>query len=85
MAKPGNIIDTMDATCDEYLSCGGSIQGWHSLPDDLKVKMEAMLVRSTISLGYWFRWSDGTVRDWPEEGNTPRDRHRTQGYKTRRE
>lgn len=66
MAAHINIIDTEDATIDEFIEEGGSIAEWQALPQDEKNTLITAAVQNRLDEGYWFIWSDGTVRDWTE-------------------
>lgn len=61
-----NAIDTLDETIDEFMFEGGSIDEWHELPTEKQDALVAAAVQNRMDEGYWFKWSDGSVRDWPE-------------------
>jgi hypothetical protein len=45
----------------------GGLEGWHALPRSIQAKLEIEITLSNIMEGYWFRWRDGSIRDWPED------------------
>jgi hypothetical protein len=61
-----NIIDPLDAAFDEFIEEGGTAADWEAFPTDVRTTMAETAVANRIEEGYWFNWTDGTVRDWPE-------------------
>jgi len=62
----GNIIDTTDAAIDEFMEEGNEISDWHELSQQEQDEYITAAVQNRIDHGFWFRWSDGTIRDWTE-------------------
>ena len=62
----GNIIDTTDAAIDEFMEEGNEISEWHELSQQEQDEYIAAAVQNRIDHGFWFCWSDGTIRDWTE-------------------
>jgi hypothetical protein len=68
MARIGNRVDPYDYACDAWLMDNeGGLEGWHALPRSVQAQLEIEITLSNIMEGYWFRWRDGSVRDWPED------------------
>lgn len=61
-----NIIDTVEVAIDSWVAEGGSVSQWQKLQPSSREKYSRELINTSIALGYWFQWSDGTLRDWPE-------------------
>lgn len=61
-----NIIDPLDAAADEFMEEGGTLDEWNALPTDVRTVMAEAAVDNRVDQGFWFRWNDGTVRDWPQ-------------------
>lgn len=66
MSVHANVIDTTDAATDEFIEEGGTLTEWLNLSSDEQSAFIGACVQSRINEGYWFKWSDGTVRDWNE-------------------
>lgn len=66
-ARVGNIVDQWDAAIDEFQEGGGSLDEWHKLEPLAQMHRVDEVVSNRIVDGFWFRWSDKTVRDWPED------------------
>ena len=65
-AQVGNIVDEWDAAIDEFESLGGTLADWHGIGLWAQIQRVDEVVSNRIADGFWFRWSDKTVRDWPE-------------------
>jgi len=62
----GNIIDTTDAAIDEFMEEGSEISDWQELTQQEQEEYITAAVQNRIDHGFWFHWSDGTIRDWTE-------------------